>query len=92
MSFNASPLQYLQAAKKDLAANQTGAAQQALEMAETRLLDRAVAPTRVSVPDQQPVVKTVSSVLHDLGQRNPLEAQVQLDSAIATLSNAPGTT
>jgi hypothetical protein len=57
----AGPRQYLMAARRALAANQTGAAQQALEMAETRALDRSVAPANAGMPD-------TNGLVHQIGQ------------------------
>ena len=49
---NASPEQLLGIAQNELRRGQTGAAQQALEMAETRALDRLTAPRMADSPRQ----------------------------------------
>ena len=53
---NASPVDYLRAAQSALAAGQTGEAQQALEEAQTRLLDRSVAYGQTNNPSDNPAV------------------------------------
>ncbi len=60
------PLEYLRAARQALAANQTGAAQEALERAETRALDRSVAPSRAGDPSGQNLVKQITDARNAL--------------------------
>ena len=77
---NASPSAYLQAAQSALAANRTGEAQEALENAETALLDRSVPQGAVNEPDQSPAVHNVNAALqalaaHDNGQAMALIQQ-----------------
>ena len=50
--------------------DKTGLAQQSLEMAESRLLDRSVPMGRADVPDRAPAVAAIDSALRDLGQQN----------------------
>lgn len=85
LNFDASPGQFLRNARTDLVANQTGAAQQALEMAETRMLDRSVLADKVGAPDHQAVIEHVSSALRDLGAGNTSDAILKTDSALAGL-------
>ena len=53
---NASPRAYLIAARGALAAGRTGEAQQSLEMAQTRLLDRSVPLFQTNTPARDPAV------------------------------------
>ncbi len=64
---NATPRQLLAAAQQALAQKHTGAAQQALEMAETRLLDRTVDPSQAGTPDANPMIGQINQALHLLG-------------------------
>lgn len=52
---------YLQAAQSALQAHKTGEAQQALEMAETRLLDRSTPVNAAGQPDQDAAVQQVAN-------------------------------
>ena len=52
---------YLQAAQSALQAHKTGEAQQALEMAETRLLDRSTPVNAADQPDQDAAVQQVAN-------------------------------
>ena len=60
------PEDYLRAADQALAARRTGEAQQALELAETRLLDRSTAIGDVA-PSGNPQVQALSAALQALG-------------------------
>lgn len=79
---NASPRDYLMAARGALAAGRTGEAQQALEMAETRALDRSVPLFQTRAEIQDPLVNEIEHALHSLstGDR-PLTLQI-IESAI----------
>lgn len=59
--------QYLTAARRALQAGQTGKAQQSLEMAETRLLDRSTDQGQTNDPSSDLVVKRISDARHALG-------------------------
>ena len=83
---NASPEYYLHDAQQALAKRQTGLAQQALEMAETRLLDRSTAPEAASLPDQRPEIAAVSHARHALGAGDIRAASNDIQMA---LSSAP---
>jgi hypothetical protein len=67
--------QELQRAERDLSANRTGAAQEALERAETRLLDRSTAPDMVNTPDSGPMVTTIAQARQALGRHDVAGAQ-----------------
>jgi hypothetical protein len=58
---------YLKAAHDALVAGRTGEAQQSLEMAETRQLDRAVPPDQANSPDPDPTVSQIQHALRSLG-------------------------
>jgi hypothetical protein len=58
---DAGPRAFLQAAERALILGRTGEAQEALERAESRLLDRDVAPSRAGEPSAQPLVTTVGN-------------------------------
>ncbi len=63
---NADATRYLQAAQNALSRHRTGAAQAALENAETYLLNRSVPQGMVNQPDQSPAVQTISGALQSL--------------------------
>ncbi len=73
--------QLLAIAKSALATGQTGAAQEALERAETRLLDRSVAPSQAHTPSADPAVAALSAALAALGAGDVAAAQRQIDAA-----------
>lgn len=78
----AGPVQYLQAARASLAAGRTGEAQQSLEMAQTRLLDRSVPYNAVSVPSANPAVAQISEALRALGAGDRMRAMQIIDATI----------
>ena len=55
-----SPQAYLAAAQRALARNQTGAAQEALERAETRILTRSTDPSMANVPDTSGIAQAIT--------------------------------
>ena len=63
---NASPRDYLLAARAALVQGRTGEAQQALEMAETRALDRSVPLFQTGVPIKDRLVDEIEQALHAL--------------------------
>jgi len=79
---NAGPSAYLQAAQSALAANETGQAQEALEDAETALLDRSVPQGAVNDPDQSPAVHNVNAALHALGAHDNATAMNLIQQTI----------
>lgn len=86
---NAGPRAQLMAARQALAAGQTGAAQEALERAETRLLDRSVVPSRANLPDRTPLVTMVGQARRTLatGDRN---TTMQMIDQILARMGGPG--
>jgi hypothetical protein len=81
---NASPDAYLHDAQAALAHHRTGLAQQALEMAETRLLDRSTAPDAAGTPDQNPEIRQVSQAREALGHGDVKGARSAIQMAIAS--------
>ena len=79
------PRTYLEAAQRALAAGQTGEAQEALERAQTRMLDRSVVPSRADVPDQQPGVEDVNNALHALSAGDRGRTQQIITDILARL-------
>jgi len=78
----AGPVQYLQAARASLAAGRTGEAQQSLEMAQTRLLDRSVPYNAVNAPSANPAVSQISEALRALGAGDRMRAMQIIDATI----------
>jgi len=74
---NASPRQLLLAARQALQSGQTGEAQESLERAEARLLDRSVAPSRADQPIGGPMVTEIGSARHALG-RGDIPGAIQI--------------
>ena len=79
----ATPRDYLQAARVALVAHRTGEAQQALEMAETRALDRVVAPGQMTGPSESRFVAHVRAARHALGVGDSAATLAAIDVALA---------
>jgi len=79
---NANAVDYLRAAQRALQAGRTGEAQQSLEMAQTRLLDRSVPQEQTSNPSDNPAVTQVSQALKALAAHDRMQAMQLIDSAI----------
>jgi hypothetical protein len=73
---------YLQAARSALIAGRTGEAQQALEMAETRTLDRSVSSFQTSTPSRNPLVDKIGQAREALGARDRGRAVQIIDDAL----------
>ncbi|MDT7953269.1 MAG: hypothetical protein RQ966_17330 [Acetobacteraceae bacterium] len=69
------PRAFLQAAARALRNNQTGAAQEALERAETRVLTRSTDPALANRPDTQMMARGISDAREALGHRDPSRAR-----------------
>jgi hypothetical protein len=78
------PAYYLLAAKAALAAGHNGAAQQSLEMAETRTLDRSVAPGTTDRPSGSQLVNTIRGARHAIGEGNKPHAMDLIDKALSS--------
>jgi hypothetical protein len=79
---DAGPEAYLQAARSALAAGRTGEAQQSLEMAETRLLDRSVPYDAAGVPIRDPRLATIAQARHALAAGDRAGAIGFIDQAM----------
>jgi hypothetical protein len=79
---NATVLDYLRAARAALASGRIGEAQQALEMAETRALDRSVPLFQTTAPINDPVVTSVEGALHALGLGDKMSAMTEIEGTI----------
>jgi hypothetical protein len=76
------PEAYLMAAKKALKAHRTGEAQSALEMAETRALDRSTPADQAGQPDSSPMVKNIQAALTSLGNKDWKGTDSAIDQAL----------
>ena len=80
---NATVSQFLQDAQAALSARQTGRAQEALERAETAMLQRSVPADLASTPSDAPDVKLVASARDDLAKRDINGAKQAISAAMA---------
>ena len=80
---NAGPWNYLRDADRALAHHQTGQAQQALEMAETRLLDRSTPVDQANQPAQGPEIIQVNQARKALGAGDIAGARSAIHTALA---------
>jgi len=83
----ARPADYLNAARYSLATGRTGEAQQALEMAQTRLLDRSVPYKGTNTPSVNPAVSQITEALHALAAGDHARAMQIIDATIPLASN-----
>jgi hypothetical protein len=79
---DSSPVDYLHAAQASLQAGRTGEAQQSLEMAQTRLLDRSVPLGQTNNPSDNPAVAQISQALRALAARDRAQAMQLIEAAI----------
>ena len=79
---NANAVDYLRAAQSALQAGRTGEAQQSLEMAQTRLLDRSVPMGQTNNPSDNPAVTQVSQALKALAAGDRAQTMQLIQSAI----------
>lgn len=79
---NASAVDYLRAAQSALQAGRTGEAQQSLEMAQTRLLDRSVPMGQTNNPTDNPAVIQISQALKALAAGDRAQTMQLIQSAI----------
>jgi hypothetical protein len=82
---NSPPRAYLVAARSALLTGHTGEAQQALEMAETRALDRSVPLFQTGVPSKSPLVAQIQQALDALAAGDRGQAVKIIE---ATIPNA----
>jgi hypothetical protein len=79
---NAGPVDFLRAAQSALQAGRTGEAQQSLEMAQTRLLDRSVPMGQTNNPSDHPAVMQISQALRALAAGDRAQTMQLIQSAI----------
>lgn len=79
---NAGPADYLRAAQASLEAGRTGEAQQSLEMAQTRLLDRSVPQSQTGNASDNPAVTQISQALKALASGDRAQAMQLIQSTI----------
>jgi len=79
---NASVRDYLVAARTSLLQGRTGEAQQSLEMAETRALDRSVPLFKTDVPSNSPLVDEIQQALQALGANDRGHAVQIIEQAL----------
>ncbi len=79
---NATAPDYLVAARNSLAAGRTGEAQQSLEMAETRLLDRSTPLFQTNTPSGNPAVAQISQALQALAANDTSRCMQLIEAAI----------
>ncbi len=79
---NATVQDYLRAARAALGAGQTGQAQQALEMAETRALDRSVPQAATNAPSHSDLVARIGAARRALGTGHRNQAMQRIDAAL----------
>lgn len=84
------PEAYLAAAQRALSQNRTGAAQEALERAETRILSRSTEPSMASQPDGGMMVKHIGEARRALANRNTGAAQAAISMAMSMSGPGPG--
>ncbi len=84
MGENAATHDYLRAARASLVAGQAGNAQQSLEMAETRALDRSVPIGRTVRPSENAMVSRIREARRALDGGNTTHAIELIDLALAS--------
>jgi hypothetical protein len=75
---------YLRAARASLVSGRTGQAQQSLEMAETRALDRWVPEGQTSAPSDSKLVSQIRDARHALGGGDRARAIQLIDLALSS--------
>ncbi len=83
------PEAYLSAAQRALAAGRTGAAQEALERAETRILTRSTDPSMAASPADMPMVQQISQARQALANRDVAGARAAIATAMGNAGEAP---
>jgi len=80
---NASPATFMKAALAAIAAGHLGEAQEAIERAESRALDRSVRPSKAGQPSQQTLVHLLADARHALSAGDKGGALRILQAALA---------
>jgi hypothetical protein len=83
---NSPPSAFLRAAQGALATGRTGEAQEALEQAQTRLLDRSVPLGQTHTPNDNPAVGQISEALQALAARDRATCMHWIETAMGTVS------
>ncbi|HBK09387.1 MAG TPA: hypothetical protein DDZ81_26585 [Acetobacteraceae bacterium] len=78
------PSDYLRAAQGALAAGRNGEAQEALEMAQTRMLDRSVPLGQTDRPSDNPTTAQISQALQALAALDRLTSMQLIQTALAS--------
>jgi hypothetical protein len=81
---NAGPSDYLKVARASLVAGRTGEAQQSLEMAETRALDRSVVQDQANTPSDSQLVSRIGDARRALGDGDSAHAIALIDLALSS--------
>ena len=79
---NSTAEQWLVAARSAIALGQTGKAQEAMERAQTRLLDRSVPLFRTNTPSAHPAIPLISQATRALGAGDRAGAMKLLEQAM----------
>ena len=87
---DASVRDYLMAARNALAAGRTGEAQEALERAESRALDRSVPLLQTGTRSSDPIVERIAAALRSLGSGDRMGAVEQADQAMTLAGQGAG--
>src|SRR5690349_2234062 len=83
---NSPPSAYLRAAQGALAAGRIGEAQEALEQAQTRLLDRSVPLGQTQALSDNPAVGQISQALQALQARDRAACMHWIETAMGTVT------
>ncbi len=83
-SADTTPRGYLAAAQRSLAAGKTGAAQEALERAETRLLSRSTEASMASSPAAMPMVQQIGDARRAIAGRDMAAAKAAISAAMSS--------
>jgi hypothetical protein len=78
------PSDALRVAQGALATGRIGEVQEALEMAQTRMLDRSVALGQTNTPSDNPTVREISQALQALAARDRASCMQLIQSALAS--------
>jgi hypothetical protein len=78
------PSDYLRAAQGALAAGHAGEAESALEMAQTRILDRSVPLGQTDNPSDNPTIGQIAQARQALAARDRVTCQQLIQAAIAS--------
>ena len=87
---NNSPEALLAAAQRSLKQGKTGAAQEALERAETRILSRTTDPSMAAQPDTSMMAQNIAQARRALGNRDIAGAQSAISMAMSAPVPPPG--